>query len=445
MLEHDQNSAHIGSVNGSGETSLTRILHVHVFTVVTISVFFDTPASTVLELLRNLPPVPVFGNPASGGGSVASVHFEDIESRGGSEGDSGHTFPEAGPLDHAPILVNDFSLFKVEICVGLHRGGLHKWLQLVLRVSWCTLKTQNLLDRLELENGVAQTVGNVGELLLIGPLNVVLGALIVIVVGSAGLVLQGLLIVQLASLGEPGTGGLSPSVVVLEESVVELLVHGGVVQGHHLVEALGNVTHLLQVVGSNLRNVQINQESIVAVELPLLLLSQANSVDIVSLGDVLVGQDYARLSEFIARRIEVGQLGIFVFFVLINLEEEVLSSDHLVVSVGRDSFLVDLLSEFLLSQFFFNNLVDLILDSAQSWNFILIDGKRRELTTLHVHFLQLVKIGLLILSILLLGGKVLLGALPKRPDMVFFLAHRNGGCQLSRVAALGVVLQQHAA
>ena len=48
-------------------------------------------------------------------------------------------------------------------------------------MSRCALNTKNLLDRLLSQDRVAETVGNMRELLLLSPLDIELGALIVIV------------------------------------------------------------------------------------------------------------------------------------------------------------------------------------------------------------------------------------------------------------------------
>jgi hypothetical protein len=55
-------------------------------------------------------------------------------------------------------------------------------LELIAGVSWGTLETQDLFDGLLSQNGITETVGNVGELLLLSPLNVKLCTLIVVVV-----------------------------------------------------------------------------------------------------------------------------------------------------------------------------------------------------------------------------------------------------------------------
>jgi hypothetical protein len=58
------------------------------------------------------------------------------------------------------------------------------------------------------------------ELLLLSPLDIELGALIVIVMVSMRAVGKGLLVVNFLGLGQPGAGRLPPSVVEVEEHVV---------------------------------------------------------------------------------------------------------------------------------------------------------------------------------------------------------------------------------
>jgi hypothetical protein len=64
----------------------------------------------------------------------------------------------------------------------------------------------------------------VRELLLFSPLNIKLSALIVVVVMCVWASIKSLLMVNLLGLREPGAGGLSPSVVEIEEHVVKLNV-----------------------------------------------------------------------------------------------------------------------------------------------------------------------------------------------------------------------------
>jgi len=142
-------------VHRSSKATLTTILHVHVLTVITVSVFFDAPSGTILELLWNIPPVPVVSNPVRAWCTIASVHLEDIEGRGCTEHNCGHSLPEAGPFDDATVLVDNLTLLEGEICIRLHGRCLDEGLQLVARVSWSALNTENALNRLFLQNWVA--------------------------------------------------------------------------------------------------------------------------------------------------------------------------------------------------------------------------------------------------------------------------------------------------
>ncbi len=63
VLEKDEDLHDVGCMGGAGKSSLTSILHVHVLVIITITFLFESPAATVLELLGDLPPVPVVSQP----------------------------------------------------------------------------------------------------------------------------------------------------------------------------------------------------------------------------------------------------------------------------------------------------------------------------------------------------------------------------------------------
>lgn len=152
-------------MSGSHDTSLGRVLHIHVFVIVTVSVRFEIPATTILELLGDLPPIPVVGHPACGRCTVSSVNFENVEARGKTKHDSGHGLPEASPFDNSTVLVNDFTLLETQVFIRRHARGLNERLELVTRMSRGTLNTENSLDRFFTEDGVTKTISNVRELL----------------------------------------------------------------------------------------------------------------------------------------------------------------------------------------------------------------------------------------------------------------------------------------
>lgn len=133
--------------------------------------------------------------------------------------------------------------------------------------------------------------------MIIGPLDVVFGALIVIVVGCCGTVLELLLEVELHGLREPGACWLPPAVVVLEESIVKVGVE--FLCALDLVETFGHVRHVLEIVRADLSDVQVDHECVVAIQLPFLVSCQASCVKVTSLGNVFVGKDARWLAELV--------------------------------------------------------------------------------------------------------------------------------------------------
>jgi hypothetical protein len=140
---------------------------------------------------------------------------------------------------------------------------LNEGLELIAGVSGCTLETEDLFNGLLSHNGISQAIGYVRELLLLSPLDVPLKALIVIVVMSVLSIGEGLLVVDLLSLGEPGASGLPPSVVEIEEHVVQVLVL--ITDRLDLVEVRGDVRHFVQILRTNLADVKIYHMAIVSV------------------------------------------------------------------------------------------------------------------------------------------------------------------------------------
>ena len=120
---------------------------------------------------------------------------------------------------------------------------MHEWLQLVAWMGWCPPDTEHTLDWLFFQDWVAESVSDVGELLLVRPLHVVLAATVVVVVGSGWGVLLLVLEVQFLSLGEPGAGWLSPPVVVLEESIIKMSIES--LGALNLIKAFWHIRHLI--------------------------------------------------------------------------------------------------------------------------------------------------------------------------------------------------------
>lgn len=224
--------------------------------IVTISMTFKTPTWTVLELLRDLPEVPVLCHPTKRRCTITRIDFKYVKCGPWSESCSGDDFPESDPLSNFLILIDNLSLLEAKSRVRIHRGSLNKWLELIAGVSWGTLETQDLFDGLLSQNGITETVGDVGELLLLCPLNIKLSALHMVVVMIMLSVVQSLLEINFLGLRKPGAGGFSPSVVKVKEHVVQILIL--ITDWLNLVEMRRNIRNLIKVLGSHLANVKIN-------------------------------------------------------------------------------------------------------------------------------------------------------------------------------------------
>jgi hypothetical protein len=72
------------------------------------------------------------------------------------------------------------------------------------------------------------------------------------------------LVIYFLSLREPGTGGLSPSVVKVEEHVVQILIL--ITDWLNLVEVRRNIRNLIKILRSHLTNVEIDQMAIVGID-----------------------------------------------------------------------------------------------------------------------------------------------------------------------------------
>ena len=356
VLQQDEHLHAVGCVSRAHNCTLGTILDVHIFVIITVSVALEAPATSILELLWDLPPVPIIRHPVEGGCSIGRVDLKEVEA--GSEAKSAHRhgFPEAHPLNYTTVLIDSLSLLEVERGVGAHRRRLNEWLELVTGMRWCSLNAEDAFDGLLAEDGVAKTRGDVRELLVITPLDFPLVTLVVIVMARRWPRLKSLLVVDLLGLREPGAGRLSPSVVELEVNVVQMGVDVFTVGG--LVVLGWDETLLLQVLRADLRNVHVDEVGVVPVDLHHLVGVLAVDVDVVVGADVLVGQDRLWLAELVAWGIHVGNLQVASLLLLINLEEEVLLGDHLIVGILSELLSADLVFEFDEADLLLHNFVD---------------------------------------------------------------------------------------
>lgn len=109
---------------------------------------------------------------------------------------------------------------------------------------------------------------NMREFLVFSPVNISIETFIVVIMGRCRLVLKSLLPSNLDIQKLPG--GLSPSMVVLKEHVVQVVVTRKA--SSSLIEVRWDVADLVDDTRSNLCNVHIDKEGIVSVDLEELVL-----------------------------------------------------------------------------------------------------------------------------------------------------------------------------
>ena len=194
----------------------------------------------------------------------------------------------------------------------------------------CSFNTNDSFDRLLSQDRVTQTASNVREFLVISPLYFPLVTSVVIIMRGSSSIFLSLLEVDLLGLREPGSGGLSPSVVELKVNVVQMAVRA--LSVGDLIVPGRDVALLVEVFGANLSDMHVNHVRVVSIDLHHLVLVLPINVDVVVGADVLVGQHAGRLSKLVAWGFHVVHFQVLCFLLLVDFEEEVLFCDNLFVS-----------------------------------------------------------------------------------------------------------------
>ena len=211
-------------------------------------------------------------------------------------------------------------------------------------MGWSSFKSNDALNGFFSEDGVAETRGDVRELLVVSPFNLVLVTLVVIVDTRSRSFTKSLLVVVVLGLRVPGAGGLSPSMVELEVDVVQMGVGGLTVSD--LIVLRRNVALFLEVIGANLCDMHVNQVGVRAVDLHELVFVVTVQIDVVVVADVLVAKDVLGFAVLVAWGIHVPQLHVAGLLLLIDLKEEVLLGDDLLVGGLSELFFRNLAFEF---------------------------------------------------------------------------------------------------
>jgi len=350
-------------VSWSDDRSLGTVLDVHVVVIITISDTFEVPAGTILELSWDIEPIPVLGHPRKRWGAISVINFEQIETWAHSENDSGGSLPEFAPFADSGVLVDDFTLLEVQSGVGLHWWGLEERLELITWVGWSSLKTDDLFDGLFSQHGETESGGDVRELLVLSPLDVVLGSLLVPMVDGWP-VLQRLLPSELDV--EKLSGGLSPSVVVLEEHVVQMEWVGEA--WGDVVHVWWHVAHFLDNTWSHLGDMHIDEKTVVSVNLNELFLAQILGVHIVLNIAVLMWQNNIWVSIFVTWCLEIVDLKVFSSLSFVDRKIEIGFGCNLGVGVALKTGL--LLTRKLV---FKAHKLDLLLNESRNFRFDLFD------------------------------------------------------------------------
>ena len=276
-VDHTEQSGAVHGVSGSDDGSLGAILDIHVVVIVTVSDTLEAPAATILELSWDIEPVPIVSHPGDGRSTIGLVDLEDVESRRETEqGDEG-SLPELDPLADTLVLVDDLTFFEVQSGIGLHGRSLNEWLELIARIGRCSLESKDTLDRLLTHDRHTKSRGDVGELLILSPLNVILVSLIVVVVISSGSVTKLLGKSNLNIKEIPGW--LSPPVVVIKEHIVQVEII--LESGSGLTHVRRDIPLLINDARSHLRNMHINHQGVVSINFKKFVVSKILGVDVV--------------------------------------------------------------------------------------------------------------------------------------------------------------------
>lgn len=188
-MEENHEVEHVSGVLRANDCTLDRVLHHHVIVVVAVAHLLQIPATCVLELLGDGPPVERVFHPAKRWHAVCSIRFEEIEERRKSKSACSQYLPESHPFKQTRIFINDLTLGEAKSRIRVQAWGLNEWLELITRMSRSALETEDTIDRFLSEDRVAQSGSNVGELLVLTPLDLILSALIVIVMRGGWAVL----------------------------------------------------------------------------------------------------------------------------------------------------------------------------------------------------------------------------------------------------------------
>lgn len=313
LVDKTHQGSYVHGMGWSHDRSLRAVLDVHVVVVITISDTLEVPAGTVLELSWDIEPIPVLGHPRKRWCSISLINFEDVETWAHTKNNGGGSLPEFAPFSNSGVLVDDLSLGEVQSGVRLHWWGLKEWLELITWVGWSSLETDDLFEWLFSQHWETESSSDVREFLVLSPLNVIFGTFLVPMIDSWP-VLQSLLPSKLDV--QKLSGGLSPSMVMLEEHIVQM---------EWVRETWGNLVHVWWDVAdflddswSNLGDMHIDEKTVVSINFNKFFLIQIFGIDIVLNITVLMWQNNIWVSVFVTWSLKIVDLKVFTSLSFIN-------------------------------------------------------------------------------------------------------------------------------
>lgn len=117
--------------------------------------------------------------------------------------------------------------------------------------------------------------------------------------------------------------------VELKEDIIEITIF--VLAVFNLIETRRNVTQIIEVLWSDLTDMQVNQIAVVSIDFKQLVFSQILCFQPVLDMDMFMRKHDRRMSVFIARCLCIVYFDVLIFFVFINGKVEIGFSLHLLV------------------------------------------------------------------------------------------------------------------
>lgn len=230
---------------------------------------------------------------------------------------------EPGPFEDLSVLIDSLTDIKAEGRVRVHRRCLDERLELVSWMGRCSLDTEDFFKRLLSKNRISQSIGYMRELLILGPFDIMDGSPV------GGVVGDWLVRFRLFPVLEVGrcvaVRRFSPPVEVLEVLVVQVVRTQRVMRRVQVfvLETRRHVALLVQVLRSDLGNVQVNEISIVRVDLHQLLLGQVTHIHLLLRMHAFMGNCHRGVSVGVSGRFEVVHPFVALLLALVHGEEEV--------------------------------------------------------------------------------------------------------------------------